>query len=150
MKISDFDYDLPNEKIAKYPPKVRGESKLLVLNKATGEIEDRNYADIFDYIEKGDVLILNDTKVIKARLIGKDNDKEIEIFILEKHRDDEHKVLIRGKARTEETYTIGKYEIKIVELMDDGTAIVDTEMDLYEIAKEYGETPIPPDRKSVA
>lgn len=145
MKISDFDYNLDQEKIAKYPPKVRGESRLLVLNKSTGEISDRKYADIVDYIDSGDILILNDTKVIKARLIAHDSEgREIEIFILEKHADDDKKVLLRGKAREGAIYKTGEFEIKIKEIFTDGTADVESETELYKIAEAVGEIPIPP------
>lgn len=76
MKLEDFTYTLPKDKIATHPPKVRGEAKLLVLNRETGTIEDRDYANLIDYLEPGDVLVLNYTKVLPARLIVRDADKQ--------------------------------------------------------------------------
>ena len=70
MKVEDFDYNLPEELIAQTPLEKRDFSRLLVLDKKTGEIEHRHFYDILDYLEKGDTLVLNDTKVLPARLIG--------------------------------------------------------------------------------
>ncbi|WP_368347158.1 S-adenosylmethionine:tRNA ribosyltransferase-isomerase, partial [Peptostreptococcus anaerobius] len=70
MKTSDFKYYLPEELIAQVPIKDRSSSRLMVLDKATGEIEHRIFKDIIDYLEEGDCLVLNDTRVIPARLIG--------------------------------------------------------------------------------
>ena len=69
MQLSDFHYDIPDELIAATPPAVRGTSRLLVLDRQTGTITDRYYPDVVDYLQVGDVLVINDTKVIKARLI---------------------------------------------------------------------------------
>jgi len=86
MKISDYNYDLPEDKIALQPVKIRGTSNLLVLHKKSGAIEDKKYSDIVDYLQNGDVLVLNDTKVIKARLnVTKQNGAKRELIILEKH-----------------------------------------------------------------
>ena len=68
MQLSDFHYDIPHELIANQPPAVRGTSRLLTLNRRTGVINDRHYPDIVDYLNAGDVLVINDTKVLKARL----------------------------------------------------------------------------------
>ena len=68
MQLSDFHYDIPPELIANQPPAVRGTSRLLTLNRRTGAINDRHYPDIVDYLNAGDVLVINDTKVLKARL----------------------------------------------------------------------------------
>ena len=70
MTVDDFDYDLPEELIAQTPLKKRDSSKLLVLNKETGKVEHKVFSDIIDYLDEGDVLVLNDTKVLPARLIG--------------------------------------------------------------------------------
>ena len=70
MNTDDFDYELPEELIAQTPLKVRDSSRLLVLNKETGEVEHKHFTDIIDYLEVGDTLVLNDTKVLPARLIG--------------------------------------------------------------------------------
>ena len=70
MKTDDFDYELPEELIAQHPILKRDESRMLVLDRKTGEIEHKNFFDIIDYLEEGDTLVLNDTKVIPARLFG--------------------------------------------------------------------------------
>ncbi len=84
MKLSQFQFNLPAEKIATEPPRWRDEAKLMVLHKATGEIEHRLFKDIIDYFEKGDTFVLNDTKVFPARLYGKKEKTEadIEVFLL--------------------------------------------------------------------
>ncbi|MDI6840887.1 MAG: tRNA preQ1(34) S-adenosylmethionine ribosyltransferase-isomerase QueA [bacterium] len=84
MLVADFDYKSPKELIAQYPPKERGSSKLLVLHRTTGKIEHRMFHNIIEYLGSGDTLVLNETKVIKARLIGKrvDTGGKVEIFLL--------------------------------------------------------------------
>ena len=74
MNIDEFDYELPEELIAQTPLKERSSSRFLVLNKNTGEIEDRHFSDVIDYLNPGDTLVVNDTKVIPARLIGEKED----------------------------------------------------------------------------
>ena len=84
MKVSDFDYYLPEELIAQTPLEKRDESRLLVLDKETGEIEHKHFYDIIDYLNKGDTLVLNDTKVLPARLIGvkEETSAVIEVLLL--------------------------------------------------------------------
>ena len=84
MKTEDFDYYLPEELIAQTPLKKRDESRLLVLDKKTGEIEHKHFTDIIDYLDKGDVLVVNNTKVLPARLIGvkEETDAVIEVLML--------------------------------------------------------------------
>lgn len=71
MKLSDFSYNLPKNQIAKYPVSPRDKAKLLVLDRKTGEMYDKHFYDVIDYMEKGDVLVVNETKVFQARLYGK-------------------------------------------------------------------------------
>ena len=84
MKTEDFDFYLPEDLIAQTPLKQRDSSKLLVLDKKTGEIEHKHFTDIIDYLKKGDVLVLNDTKVIPARIIGvkEETNAVIELLLL--------------------------------------------------------------------
>ena len=83
LKLSDFDYDLPKEFIAKFPSVKRDESKLLVLHRDTGKIEHKIFRDVVDYFSAGDVLVVNKTKVIPARLFGKkETGGKIEILLL--------------------------------------------------------------------
>ena len=82
MQLSDFDFTLPKELIAKYPSETRSSCRLLLLNRQTGQIEDKVFTDIIDYINQGDLLIFNNTKVIPARLYGKKaSGGKIEILI---------------------------------------------------------------------
>jgi len=84
MKLSDFKYNLPKTSIAKYPVSPRDKSKLLVVDKETGEMEDKKFSDVIDYMEKGDVLVVNETRVFQARLYGKKEktNAKIEVFLL--------------------------------------------------------------------
>ena len=98
MLVSDFNYDLPDERIAKFPPAERGTTRLLVLNRKTGAIKDSYYKDLADFLNPGDVLILNDTRVMQSRLFTKLPDgRERELVVLEKHGDEPQRVMYRGK-----------------------------------------------------
>ncbi len=149
MKISDYDYQLPDELIADRPPEQRGSTRLLVLDKKSGDISHHYYADLADYLDTGDLLVLNNTKVIKARLIAKNNDgKERELLLIEKHGKvfgvHQHKVLYRGRIRTGEVLTVHMHTIIVKEVLDGGLAIVQTEENLLDLAERYGEVPLPP------
>ena len=86
MHIKEFDYELPNELIAQYPMERRDQSRLMVLNRKNKTIEHRQFFEITDYFKSGDVLVLNDTKVIPARLIGrKQSGGKVEVFLLKPH-----------------------------------------------------------------
>jgi len=91
MKLSDFKYNLPKTSIAKYPVSPRDKSKLMVLNRETQEIENKTFTDVVDYMEKGDVLVVNETRVFQARLFGKKEktNAKIEVFLLRELNADE-------------------------------------------------------------
>ncbi len=149
MNINDYTYNFPPDRIAKYPPKERGTTNLLVLNKKTGEIDHKKYSDLPDYFEKGDILILNDTKVIKARLEAKkENGTKVEIFLLEKHIDDKdddtQKAIYRGRLEEHETILIHDSKFLIQDVLENGIITLKGNADLYKLAKEVGQTPIPP------
>lgn len=146
MLISDFDYDLPSDKIAKNPPKTRGRTKLLALDRTTGDISDRKYEDIIDFLQPGDVLVLNNTKVMKARLIAQTKTgAERELVILEKHENPKaSKVIYRGRLKAGDNLTIGKHAIKITEILGGGIALVESDVDLLDLADRYGAPPLPP------
>lgn len=152
MKLEEFTYTLPKDKIATHPPKVRGEAKLLVLDRKTGGIEDRQYADLVDYLQPGDVLVLNDTKVLPARLITQDSDAQpIELLILEKHASgDFTKVLYRGHIQPDDILTIKNHKIRVTKVHEGGIAEVESDIDLLELAFEYGDVPLPPYMKREA
>lgn len=149
MNISEYSYELPKDKIAQHPPKSRGDAKLLVVNKQTGGVEDKQYSDVINYLNPGDVMVLNNTKVIKARLIGLGSDgKQHEILLIEKHgHEDEafhHKAMYRGKLVGGMELTIGNSVVKVLGVYGDGTALLESSVDFMELANNYGHVPLPP------
>ena len=148
MNIEDYNYKLSQNKIAIKPPKVRGSSKLLVLNKNDGLIEHRVYGDIVDYLKPNDTVVLNNTKVIKARLNVYRNGKEREFLLLEKHgnQDNENKwnILHKGSLREKEEYKIGPEIVKVESVLADGIAVISSTNSLLDIANKYGSVPLPP------
>lgn len=162
MELKDYTYELPEDRIAAHPPKIRGTSRLIALNRKNGEITDSFYKNIADFFEKGDLLILNDTKVIKARLFAtKENGAERELVILERHSFDsdwhKHKVMYRGKLKTGNKLFVknsspeeknqnqnSKAEIVVEEILGDGIAIVSSKADLRELCENFGTVPLPP------
>ncbi|MFI5264045.1 MAG: tRNA preQ1(34) S-adenosylmethionine ribosyltransferase-isomerase QueA [Candidatus Kapaibacterium sp.] len=154
MKLSDFDYDLPDELIARYPPAHREDSRLLVLHRSTLQLEDKKFPDIIEYLNPGDVLVLNETKVIPARLTGtrESTGAKIEIFLLHKQadRNDTWHVLAAPakKVKIGEKININDtLYCEIVEELPEGERIVrfHSEKDTIEDAIEAaGAMPIPP------
>lgn len=149
MKQSDYSYELPEELIADQPTEVRGSSRLLVLHRGSGAVEDSHYAKVASYLKPDDLLILNDTKVIKARLIvQKDNGAERELIVLEKHGqfDDwhTHKVMYRRSLSDGDQLHIGSATMTVEHVMGDGLAIVKSSQDMLELADQYGQVPLPP------
>ncbi len=149
MKITEYSYELPEELIAIEPSAVRGEARLLHLNRKSGEVTDYVYADVAEMLLPGDVLILNDTKVIKARLnVVKANGAEREIIILEKHSHDNdwhrHRVMYRRRLSAGDILRVGDAEIVVYEILGDGLAIVESKQDLLDIVEKYGNVPLPP------
>lgn len=149
MKISEYDYDLPDELIADTPPVVRGTSRLIVVNRKTGVVDDKKYSDIIEFLKPGDVLVLNDTKVIKARIKAvKQNGAERELVVLEKHgkTDDwhTHMVMYRRKMVPGDRLTVGNATIEVAEILGDGLAIIKSDVDLLELTEKVGTVPLPP------
>ena len=107
MLVSDYNYNLPDERIAKYPPEERGSTRLLVLSRKSGEIQDSYYQDLDQFLRPGDVLILNDTRVIKSRLFCTLPDgRQRELVVLEKHGDEPQRVMYRGKLHEGDELTV--------------------------------------------
>ena len=155
MQLSDFYYEIPNDLIADHPPAVRGEARLLVLDRKTGKVIDRSYPDVIDYLESGDCLVINDTKVIKARLIArKPSGGERELVLVEKHGaiDDwfRHKVIYRRKLKEDDELFVGDNKLVVEEICGDGIAIIRAERDLLDIADEHGSVPLPPYMNRIA
>ncbi len=152
MKTSDFYYKLPEELIAQEPLKDRASSRLLVLHKDTGEIEHRTFRDIKGYLKKGDCLVINDTKVMPARLIGsrKNTGARVEILLLVRKDLDTWEVLTypgkKAKPGDIITFGDGRLEAEILEVIEGGNRIVKFHYDgVFEsILDELGEMPLPP------
>ena len=152
MKTDDFDFDLPEELIAQTPLERRDASKLLVLDKTTGEVSHRHFTDVIDYIEKGDTLVLNDTKVMPARLYGvkEETGAVIEVLLLKDEGNNVWECLTKPAKRIKEGTIIsfgdGKLKAKCIEVLDEGIRKFKLEYKgiLYEILDELGEMPLPP------
>lgn len=152
MKTDDFDFDLPEELIAQTPLERRDASKLLVLDKTTGEISHRHFTDVIDYMEKGDTLVLNDTKVMPARLYGvkEETGAVIEVLLLKDEGNNVWECLTKPAKRIKEgtivSFGDGKLKAKCMEVLDEGIRKFKLEYKgiLYEILDELGEMPLPP------
>ncbi len=152
MKLSDFDYDLPEELIAQTPLLERETSRLLVLNKQTKQIKHQVFSDIINYLEAGDSLVLNDTRVMPARLFGAKADTyaKVEVLLLKQLAGDTWEVLLKPAKKIHVGTTIvfgeGKLEAVCLEKLDQGRAIIELKYQgiLMEILNELGEMPLPP------
>ena len=152
MNIAEFDYDLPQELIAQTPLKERTSSCLMIVDKTTKEISHKHFENIIDYLKKGDVLVLNNTKVIPARLIGEKEDTKahIELLLLKDLGNDTWECLSRPQKRlhldTIVSFGNGLLKAKIVNLKEEGIVEVKLIYNgiLYEILDKLGEMPLPP------
>lgn len=152
MKTSDFYYELPEDLIAQTPLAKRDDSRLMVLDKKNGDIEHKHFYDIADMLNKGDTLILNDTKVIPARLYGvkEDTGGAIEFLLLNKHSLDTWEVILKPgrRAKPGARFVFGNGELKaeILDIVNDGNRLVRFEYDgVFEnILDKLGEMPLPP------
>lgn len=145
MLVSDYNYDLPEERIAKFPPEERGSTRLLVLNRNTGEIQDSYYRDLADFLNPSDVLILNDTRVMQSRLFCHLPDgRKRELVVLEKHGDEPQRVMYRGKLHDGDVLEVENQKITIVKILGNGIAEVSSEIPLADLAEKYGTVPLPP------
>ena len=152
MRTSDFYYDLPQELIAQEPLAVRSNSRLMVLDKNSGEIEHKHFYDIADMLNEGDTLILNDTKVLPARLYGakEETGGAIEFLLLHKHTLDTWEVILKPgrKAKPGARFVFGNGELKaeILEVINDGNRLVKFEYEgvFEEVLDRLGEMPLPP------
>lgn len=149
MNIAQYDYVLPKELVAEYPPKKRGESKLLVLSRTTGEIQDKTYSDIEQFLCPGDTIVFNNTKVIRARFLAVDSqNKERELLLLEKHQKENdwfsHDFLCRGQVKQGDVFTIHGNRVFVSEIKGGGVVTLTSDVSFLELAKKHGEVPIPP------
>ncbi len=151
MKVSDFDFDLPEELIAQTPLKKRDTSRFMVLNRKKQTIEDKYFYDIIDYLHEGDILVRNNTKVIPARLFGikEETNGHVEVLLLKDKGNDIWECLV-GNARIVKVDTIisfgGILKAKCIEVRDEGIRIFQMMYDgiFYEILDELGTMPLPP------
>ena len=152
MKKQDFYFELPQELIAQHPLKNRDCSRLLVLNKQTGEIEHKTFRDILQYFKKGDCIVINDTKVLPARLIGekKETGAKIELLLLTRKNINTWETLVKpgkkAKPGDRIVFGNGKLNAEILEIVEGGNRIVKFYYDgvFEEILDELGEMPLPP------
>ena len=152
MRLSDFYYDLPQELIAQDPLKKRSDSRLMVLDRESGDISHRHFSDVIDYLEEGDCLVINDTKVIPARLMGvkAETGAAIEVLLLKRKDDCTWETLVKPgkKARvgTRISFGDGKLAGEVVDIVDEGNRIIRFDFDgiFEEILDELGQMPLPP------
>ncbi|MBN1153813.1 tRNA preQ1(34) S-adenosylmethionine ribosyltransferase-isomerase QueA [candidate division KSB1 bacterium] len=151
MKLSDFKYDLPDELISQYPADKRDHSRLMVLNRKDESIEERVFSDILEYIDSGDCVVVNETKVFPARIMGtKDKtDAKVEIFLLRELEQGMWEVLVRParKVRVGNRLTIGDDLVcDVIDNTVSGGRVVKFfyEGDFFEIVEKVGKSPLPP------
>lgn len=150
MLVTDFDYDLPQELIAQHPMEPRDHSRLLVVDKKTGETEHKHFYDLVNYLKPGDVLVFNDTRVIPARLHGtKDTGAHVEVFLLTRRDATDWEVLVRPGKKLQVGAKINfsdELSCEVIEHTDFGGRVVRFKYDgiFEEILDRLGETPLPP------
>jgi len=151
MKVSDFNYDLPEELIAQHPYEKRDEARLMVLYKNNKKIEDKIFSDVIDYLNPGDCLVINNTKVIPARLYGKkDTGAKVEFLLLKRLEGDFWEVMVRPgnklKPGTKVAFGDGILNAEILDVLEGGNRKVKFEYDgiFNEILDKIGLMPLPP------
>ena len=152
MKVEEFDYYLPEELIAQTPIKQRDASRLMVLDKKNGEICHKHFYDIIDYLNKGDTLVLNDTKVLPARLIGEKEETKavIEVLLLKNKEKDTWECLVKPARRIHvgDVVSFGEGLLKLTctEVKDEGIRVFETSYEgiFYELLDKLGTMPLPP------
>ena len=152
MNVEEFDYNLPEELIAQTPLTKRDTSRLLVLDKNSGNIEHKHFGDILDYLKEGDTLVLNNTKVLPARLIGEKVDTKavIEILLLKNVVEDEWECLVKPARRIRVGTTVsfggGKLQATCIKVAEEGIRHFKFSYEgiLYEILEALGTMPLPP------
>ena len=152
MNVTDFNFDLPEELIAQDPLEDRSASRLLVLDKKTGEIEHKGFRDITSYLRKGDCLVINDTKVIPARLFGvkEDTEAKIEVLLLKRKEHDVWETLVKPgkKAKPGTVISFGDGLLKgtVIEVVEEGNRLIQFSYEgiFEEILDQLGQMPLPP------
>lgn len=152
MKRSDFNYELPEELIAQDPLEKRDNSRLMVLHRATGELEHKHFYDIIDYLNPGDCLVINDTKVIPARLMGvkEETGASIEVLLLKRKEEKVWETLVKPgkKARVGARISFGDGLLtgEVIDVVEEGNRLIRFEYEgiFEEILDRLGQMPLPP------
>lgn len=152
LKKHDFYFELPEELIAQHPLKKREESKMMVLDKETGMIEHRKFKEVIEYLSKGDCLVLNDTRVIPARLLGQreDTGAKVEFLLLKKVGDNRWETLVKpgkkAKIGSRISFGEGLLKAQVLDIREGGTRIVEFKYEgiFEERLDQLGEMPLPP------
>ncbi|MEG1416564.1 MAG: tRNA preQ1(34) S-adenosylmethionine ribosyltransferase-isomerase QueA [Clostridium sp.] len=152
MKVSDFYFDLPEELIAQEPLEQRDNSRLLVLDKETGEVEHKHFKDVLDYFNEGDCLVLNNSRVIPARLFGikKETGAKIEFVLLKRVDKDKWETLVKpgkkAKPGTSFVFGNGELECEVLETTEIGGRIIEFKYEgiFEEVLDKLGQMPLPP------
>ncbi|ATO44230.1 tRNA preQ1(34) S-adenosylmethionine ribosyltransferase-isomerase QueA, partial [Loigolactobacillus coryniformis] len=152
LSLSDFDYDLPHELIAQIPLKERDASRMLILDHKTGALQDKHFYDILDELHAGDAVVMNNTRVMPARLYGvkPDTGGHEEVLLLNNTEDDKWETLMkparRAKVGTEVVFGDGQLKATVTEELEHGGRMIEFHYDgiFMEILEQLGETPLPP------
>lgn len=152
MKVKDFYFDLPEELIAQHPLEKRDSSKLMVVNRETGNIEHKHFHDILGYLKKGDTLVLNNTRVLPARLIGEKSETggKIEFLLLKRLSGDKWECLAkpgkRARIGTEFAFGDGKLKAVVTAIGEEGNREIEFKYDgiFEQVLDELGQMPLPP------
>ena len=146
MNVKDYDYDLPEELIAQDPLEDRSSSRLMVLDRQTGDVEHRHFTDILEYLHPGDCLVINNTKVIPARLFGvkEDTQAKIEVLLLKRKENDIWETLV--KPGTKLVFGDGLLTAEVVDVVEEGNRLIQFHYDgiFEEILDQLGQMPLPP------
>ncbi len=146
LRLEDFDYNLPKEAIAQKPASPRDSAKLMVIHRETGEIDHRVFRDVTDYFNPGDILVINETKVIRARLLGKKaTGANVEVFLLKKIGPNSWQTLVRpgGKIKEGTEVIFNGAKGVCTRHLSDGTRYFEFDVD-DSVLEEIGEVPLPP------
>lgn len=152
MNVKDYDYDLPEELIAQDPLEDRSSSRLMVLDHQTGDVEHRHFTDILEYLHPGDCLVINNTKVIPARLFGvkEDTQAKIEVLLLKRKENDIWETLVKpgkkAKPGTKLVFGDGLLTAEVVDVVEEGNRLIQFHYDgiFEEILDQLGQMPLPP------
>lgn len=153
MKVSDYDYELPQSSIAIYPPTDRGTTRLEVLHRTTGSILHAAYAELGRFIEPGDLLVLNNSRVVQARLFAqKTTGAKVELVLLEKHDDRQDLVMYRGRLKPGDVLLVHGNKLLVSAVEGEGVARVVCQdgRSVPDFFADYGDVPIPPYLKRAA